>query len=82
MRDYEYDFVLNLHEKLKQKVNAGIHCKVIYDRLQVSFINDGVKWTIEFNYFSDRIRNGWTSEYAAHECVERYKQEIMHRYFY
>lgn len=33
MRDYEYDFVLNLHEKLKQKVNAGIHCKVIYDRL-------------------------------------------------
>ena len=83
MRDYEYAFVMNLHEKLKAKIVGRIFCRVNdLDELWIEITNvDNVKNVIIIRDFSERIRAGWSSDYAAYEVISEYKRIIMSRYF-
>lgn len=84
MVDYGYAFAVTLAQKLKQKIVGGIHvCITDNDVLVVKVIRDDiVDCTIRVHNFSERIRNGWTTDYAMHEIVSDYKRCIMKRYFY
>ena len=83
MADYEYQFAVFLQQRLKSKIQGGIYVTVAEDELIVKVIRDE---TIDFKYsfrnFANRLRNGWTTEYAAYETVNAYKECLMKRYFY
>lgn len=82
MADYEYNFAILLQQKLKTKIHGGVYITVDEDELIVKIIRDDAidfKWS--FRNFANRLRNGWTTEYAAYEFVNAYKECLMKRYF-
>lgn len=85
MSNYEYVFVTNLHEKLKEQIRGRIFVKVVSDDRLYVFIQRDVAdkaFNLYINNFSDRILNGWFTDYAAYEIGQDYKKFIMKKYFY
>lgn len=84
MADYEYTFAVALQQKLKNKIQGAIHvCVVDTDELIVKITRNGViDFKVSIPNFSNRILNGYTSDYAAYEIVNEYKKCLMKRYFY
>lgn len=85
MSNYEYVFATNLHEKLKGQIRGRIFVKVVSDdRLYVSIQRDVADkvFNLYINNFSDRILNGWSTDYAAYEIRQDYRKFIMKKYFY
>lgn len=84
MADYEYTFAVTLSQKLKHKIAGGNHvCVTDNDELLVKIIRDGaVDFKVYICNFSEKIRNGWSTDYAAYEIVNAYKDYIMKKYFY
>lgn len=84
MADYEYEFVTLLQRKLKDKIIGRIYVAVIEnDTLLIKIERiEGMVDRIFIGNFSDRIRNGWTTDYAVYEVMKEYKQIINRRYFY
>lgn len=84
MQDYEYLFAMNVHEKLKEKVNARVYCKINQDDelyVEIEDSNSGIGYYYAIPDFSRKIMNGYTSEYAVYEIVKSYKNYIMKRFF-
>lgn len=86
MQELCYNFSVNLHEKLKEKIIAHIYCKVdSSDTLFVSikrFENiDKFKFEIRFEDFSMLAANGWSSEHAAYEITQKYRAFIRNKFF-
>lgn len=84
MNEYEYLFVTNLHIKLKHVIDAAIFVKVTHDdQLYVEIKRfDLVFRGYICNDFSERIRNGYTTDYAVYEIVKEYKEFIHKIFFY
>lgn len=82
MLDYEYIFAKNLHEKLKQTIKGGIYCSVNEnDQLYVKIINDGdLKFELYIYDISEKIVNGYSTDYALYEIMQKYKKFILHRF--
>lgn len=83
MFDYEYLFAMTLlHAKLKEKIVGRIFVTVTQDdELYVKIESFGgltFNWKIED--FSIRIRNGYSSDYAAYEVIQQYKRYIIKTY--
>ena len=80
--DYKYLFETNLHAKLRKDIIGKIFVKVNKnDSLVVRIETDGLKFDISITNFSDRILNGYSTEYAAYEVKKRYKTFIMKKFF-
>lgn len=83
MMDYEYLFAMTLHQKLRERVYGKIFCEVNRDNVLVVEIKSRGDWifNMEFDNFSERFINGFTTEYAMYEVVNKYKKFITNRYF-
>ena len=83
MVDYEYIFAMNLHEKLKQLVIGWIFCEIDRnDRLHVVIKTKRGDFEFEtyVNDISDKIVNGYTTDYATYEIMQKYKRFITNRF--
>lgn len=83
MKDYEYLFVTLLHQKLKDQIVGRVYVTITpKNELFVEIISFGdLKWNMYFGRFSERILNGWSTDYAAYEIIKEFKGFIMSRYF-
>lgn len=84
MSDYEYQFSMALHQKLKSKIVGKIHCYVIpkLDWLVVRIDTFGdLHFETRFQNFSRKLINGFSTDCAADEVLERYKRTVLDRYF-
>lgn len=82
MQDYEYLFVTNLHQKLKEKVKGGVYTNVTEnDELCIKISNGDLVYGMRLSNLSDKIINGWSTDYAVHEILESYKRFINKTYF-
>ena len=83
MMDYEYLFAMTLHQKLRERVYGKIFCEVNRDNVLVVEIKSRGDWifNMEFDNFSERFINGFTTEYAMYEVINKYKKFITNRYF-
>ena len=81
--DYEYIFATNLHQKLKEKIVGAVFVKVT--RNDELFINiksyGGIDYKAFISNFSDKLLNGWTTDYAMYEIVKEYRAFVLKRYF-
>lgn len=85
MVDYGYHFSLALHKKLKSKIKGRIYLGVNNDDVlfvEITADASGSIFKITFNNFSQRILEGWTSDYAAYEVMSEFKRAVMEKYFY
>lgn len=86
--DYKKLFAMNLQQKLKTKIIGKIFVKVIQDdKLYVQIERDaGQTFKLFLDNFSERILNGWSTDYAVYEVMSEYRKFVIgimeERYFY
>lgn len=83
MLDYECLFSNHLYEKLKGVIKGGIFVKVNENDSLVVEIKrkDGNIFGVSFTDFSNRILNGFTTEYAVYEVTRKYRKYVMEQFF-
>ena len=83
MLDYECLFSNHLYEKLKEVIKGGIFVKINENDSLVVEIKrkDGNNFGVSFTDFSNRVLNGFTTEYAAYEVTKRYQKFVMRQFF-
>ena len=83
MLDYERLFSTNLRDKLKGAIKGSVFVKVNENDSLVVEIKrkDGNNFSVSFTDFSNRVLNGFTTEYAAYEVVKKYKKFVTSQFF-
>ena len=82
MMDYEYMFAMTLQQKMRERVIGKIFCAVRDDILYVKIESRGnLTFEIEFDNFSERFLNGFSTDYAMYEVLRKYERFIRNRYF-
>lgn len=83
MYDYEFVFAKTLQQKIIDQVWAGVKTWVSGDELYVSIMRDenDINFVTSIPGFSERILNGWTTDYAAYEVIKKYKAYITKMIF-
>ncbi len=83
MTDYECLFSTNLYAKLKERIQGGIFVKVNENDSLVVAIkrNDGNNFDMSFTDFSNRMLNGFSTDYAAYEVQKKYQKFVMKQFF-
>lgn len=83
MTDYEYLFSMNLQAKLKDKIQGAIFVKVNEnDSLVIKIMRqDGNNFDVSFTDFSNRMLNGFSTDYAAYEVTKKYQKFVMKQFF-
>ena len=69
MTQYGYDFSMALYAKLKERIYGRIYVKVTDDD------------ELYINRFSEKMLNGYTTDYATYEVIEKLKKYVMNSYF-
>lgn len=83
LREYEYVFMTILHQKLKDRIKAGIHVGIHSDNIKVEIVLDGaVDFTYTIYDFSNKLLHDYTTEYAVYEIVAAYKKYVLAKHFY
>lgn len=83
MMDYEYLFSMNLHQKLRERVIGKVYCKVNEENelyIKIESLGD-LKFSMTIDNFSERILNGYSTEYAVYEIMSEYERFVYNRYF-
>lgn len=75
-------FAKNLAEKLVDKIYGKVTVRIFKDEVHV-YIQcwTDIDCEIVLEGFSDRVLNGWSTDYAAYEVLEQYKKVVRNRYF-
>lgn len=84
MTDYGYVFSKALHEKLKEKVYAGVFVRSTDDdklEITIARTNEDLVFKMEINDFSTKMLNGYSTDYASYEILAKYRRFILNRYF-
>lgn len=83
MTDYEYLFSMNLQAKLKEKIQGAIYVKVNKnDSLVIKITRrDENNFDMSFTDFSNRMLNGFSTDYAAYEVQKKYQKFVMKQFF-
>lgn len=81
LKDYEWDFCINLHKKLKEQVKGKVFTTVKNDKLLVSIQMGKTKFKTEFDNFESRIQEGITTDLVRLDVVSEYKTYIDQLYF-
>ena len=82
MMDYERLFATALHAKLKKKIVWKIYVEVTRENVLLVKIESfgGLSYCTTIDNFSDKILNGFSTDYAAYEIVEQYKKFITKKF--
>lgn len=84
MTDYGYVFSKALHEKLKEKIYAGIFVRSTNDdslEIIIARTGENLVFEMEIQDFANKILHGYSAEYAVYEIMAKYKKFIFNRYF-
>lgn len=81
LKDYEWEFCLSLHKKLKEKVKGKVYTTVKEDILIVEVTMGKVKFEIGFENFSNRVNEGCTIDSIAMDAVQAYRNYLDDLYF-
>lgn len=81
--DYEYLFSMNLQARLKERIQGAVFVKVdMDDNLIVKITRrDKNNFEMSISIFSDRMLNGFTTEYAAYHVRKEYRDFVMEQFF-
>lgn len=82
MLDYGYVFAKSLHEKIKEKVFAGVHVKCTEQdtmEIVITRTNENLIFRMEIQNFSEKILYGYSTEYATYEVLNKYKKFVQNR---
>lgn len=88
MTEYERLFAMNLQQKLKTKIVGKIFVTATKDdALYIQITNsDNLEFKTYLKNFTERMLNGWSSDYAAYEVVQQYTDfvidQMKSKYFY
>ena len=82
MMDYEHLFATALHAKLKKKIVGKIYVEVTRENVLLVKIESfgGLSYSTTIDNFSDKIINGFSTDYAAYEIVDQYKKFITKKF--
>lgn len=81
LKDYEWEFCLNLHKKMKEQVKGRVHTTVKDDVLLVTIQMGKVEFVSEFNDFANRVVEGLTTDMVVIDTMNGYKKYINNLYF-
>ena len=81
LKDYEYEFCVALHKKLKEKVKGKIHTTVKDDQLLVTVTMGKVEFQVGFDNFAQRVSEGYTTDAAVVDVTKAYRTYINDLYF-
>ena len=85
--NYKYLFSTVLYSKLKEKIIGKIFTRVVYnDTLLINIMSyDNIEFVMEINNFSEKILNGYSTDYAVYEVMNKYQKfitnQVMKKYF-
>lgn len=86
LKDYEYDFCLTLHAKLKERIKGKIHTTVKDDVLHVAIYMGSLSYAIAFDDFSGKFVEGVSADNYVEIIVKKYRKFVIEnslgRYFY
>lgn len=82
MMDYEYLFATTLHAKLKEKIIGKIYVAVTRENALLVKIESfgGLSYSTAIDNFSDKILNGYSTDYAAYEIVNQYRKFVTNKF--
>lgn len=82
MMDYEYLFATTLHAKLKEKIIGKIYVAVTRENALLVKIESfgNLTYSTTINNFSDKILNGYSTDYAAYEIVNQYRKFVTNKF--
>ena len=81
LKDYEWEFCVALHKKLKEKVKGKIFTTVKEDKLLVDITMGKVEFQMGFDNFAQRLSEGFTTDNVVVEVTKAYKAYIHNLYF-
>ena len=83
MAEYEYIFSNTLKNKLIDKVKGGVKTWIYDDELHISIRLEecGIQFEHIIPNISERILNGYATDYAVYEVVQIYHSFIRDRFF-
>lgn len=81
LKDYEWEFCLALHKKIKEKVKGKIFTTVKEDKLLVEVTMGKVEFKMGFDNFAHRLSEGCTTDDVVVDVVKAYKTYINDLYF-
>lgn len=82
LRDYEYEFMMALHGKLKERINSGVLVKVMNgDVLFIRLRDSEHDWYMTYPNLSQKIFDGWSTDEATNDIVNKYRKDVLRRYF-
>lgn len=83
MESCEYLFAKQLWQKLKEIVVGKIYCRVTkVDEIYVKIVTfDNFTYEAVIEHFSEKLVNGYTTDFCAYEIVNDFKKVITRRYF-
>lgn len=75
-------FAQNLKAKLLEKIYGRLCVRIFKDEVHV-YIEcwSDIDCEIVLTDFTNRVINGWSTDYAAYEVLEQYKKVVRNRYF-
>ena len=84
MMDYEPIICYESTSKIeRERVKGKVFCEVTQNNILVVEIKSRGDWkfSMEFDNFSDRFLNGFTTDYAMCDVLSKYRKFITNRYF-
>ena len=81
LKDYEWEFCLALHKKLKEKVKGKIFTTVKEDKLIVEVTMGKVEFQMGFDNFAQRLSEGYTTDLVVVDVTKAYRAYINNMYF-
>ena len=80
--DYEWDFLMILHARLKEIIVGKVYTDIEDDQLYVEFTYEQQVWHYRLDDFGSRFYNGLTVEHVVNEVTRLYRRFILRKYFY
>lgn len=77
LMEYELDFCVALHEKLKEKIRGKIFTTIDNDVLRVEVYMRNQNWAIAWGDISEKILSGLSTDVVSRVVVKQYKNYIM-----
>ena len=81
LKDYEWEFCLALHKKMKEKVKGKIFTTVKEDKLLVEITMGKVEFQMGSDNFAQRLSEGFTTDTVVVDVTKAYRSYINNLYF-